>query len=97
VQRQGISLCFVRTSTDKISTNFTEYTGFSIEFADVLEQLESTFYAQALQKFKESDFQAAGFSSAQIPIQQFTQIGGDEATHSTVLQVCTRIRLASFL
>lgn len=57
-----------------------------LQFADVLEQLESTFYAQALQKFKDSDFQAAGFSSAQIPIQQFTQIGGDEATHSTVLQ-----------
>jgi hypothetical protein len=57
-----------------------------LQFADVLEPLESTFYAQALQKFKEPDFLAAGFSSAQIPIQQFTQIGGDEATHSTVLQ-----------
>jgi hypothetical protein len=52
-----------------------------------LEQLESTFYTQALQKFAASDFQTAGFSSAQIPIQQFTQIGGDEATHSIALQV----------
>ncbi|KIM83949.1 hypothetical protein PILCRDRAFT_68951 [Piloderma croceum F 1598] len=55
-------------------------------FADVLEQLESTFYTQALQKFQDSDFQAAGFQSAQIPIQQFTQIESDEATHSMILQ-----------
>jgi hypothetical protein len=57
-----------------------------LQFADVLEQLESTFYSQALQKFKDSDFLAAGFTSAQIPIQQFTLIGSDEATHSTALQ-----------
>jgi hypothetical protein len=56
-------------------------------YADVLEQLETTFYTQALQKFKDSDFQAAGFQSAQVPIQQFTQIVSDEATHSMVLQV----------
>lgn len=57
-----------------------------LQFADVLEQLETNFYAQALQKFQDSDFLAAGFTSPQIPIQQFTQIGGDEATHSTALQ-----------
>ncbi|KAF5363560.1 hypothetical protein D9756_000950 [Leucocoprinus leucothites] len=57
-----------------------------LKFADVLEQLESSFYSQALQKFQESDFTSAGFSSSDIPIQQFKLIQGDEATHSTVLQ-----------
>lgn len=59
----------------------------SSEFADVLEQLESTFYQQALSKFKSSDFTAAGFISSQIPMEQFTTIQADEATHSSVLQV----------
>jgi len=61
-----------------------------ITFADVLEQLESTFYSQALQKFQASDFQQAGFSNPQIPAQQFTQIGKDESTHSTVLQAAIK-------
>jgi len=56
------------------------------QFADVLEQLESTFYQQALAKFHDSDFTAAGFSSSQIPVEQLTTIQGDEATHSSVLQ-----------
>lgn len=56
------------------------------QFADVLEQLESTFYQQALSKFKSSDFTAAGFISSQIPMEQFTTIQADEATHSSVLQ-----------
>jgi len=56
------------------------------QFADVLEQLESQFYSQALQKFQAADFTTAGFSSAQIPIEQFTSIASDESTHSTVLQ-----------
>jgi len=58
------------------------------EFADVLEQLESEFYKQALAKFKESDFITAGFSSSQVAIEQFTTIQEDESTHSIVLQVC---------
>lgn len=58
------------------------------EFADVLEQLESEFYKQALAKFKDSDFATAGFSSSQVAIEQFTVIQEDESTHSTVLQVC---------
>lgn len=60
----------------------------STEFADVLEQLESEFYKQALAKFKDSDFATAGFSSSQVAIEQFTVIQEDESTHSTVLQVC---------
>lgn len=58
-----------------------------LEFADVLEQLESAFYSQALAKFQESDFTSAGFASTQIPVQQFQNIQSDEATHSSVIQV----------
>ncbi|KAI5894430.1 uncharacterized protein SCHCODRAFT_02276602 [Schizophyllum commune H4-8] len=57
-----------------------------LKFADVLEQLESTFYSQALSKFQESDFTGAGFADAQVPIQQFASIQRDEATHSAQLQ-----------
>lgn len=57
------------------------------EFADVLEQFESQFYQQALQKFQTSDFTSAGFVDAQVPVQQFTQIQLDESTHQTVLEV----------
>ena len=60
----------------------------STEFADVLEQLETEFYTQALAKFQASDFTAAGFASSQVAIEQFSTIQGDESTHSTVLQVC---------
>jgi hypothetical protein len=56
------------------------------KFADVLEQLESNFYSQAIAKFQSSDFVAAGFSSSQIAVEQFTSIQIDESTHSTVLQ-----------
>ncbi|RDX53050.1 hypothetical protein OH76DRAFT_65404 [Lentinus brumalis] len=57
-----------------------------LKFADVLEQLETQFYTQALQKFQTSDFTSAGFVSAQLPIEQFTQIQNDEATHAQVLE-----------
>jgi hypothetical protein len=56
------------------------------QFANVLEQLETEFYAQALQKFQDSDFQAAGFSSSLIATQTLTTIQSDEATHTTVIQ-----------
>ncbi|KAA1466035.1 hypothetical protein DENSPDRAFT_768150 [Dentipellis sp. KUC8613] len=56
-----------------------------LKFATVLEQLETQFYMQGLQKFQASDFTNAGFASAQIPIEQLTAIGGDEATHTTIL------------
>jgi hypothetical protein len=58
-------------------------------FADVLEQLESQFYQQALAKFQPGDFISAGFSSAQIPVDQFRVIQGDEAAHSVALRVST--------
>ncbi|KAF8607786.1 hypothetical protein BDV93DRAFT_435554 [Ceratobasidium sp. AG-I] len=56
-----------------------------LKFANVLEQLETEFYKQALAKFQESDFTAAGFVSASVPVQQFNSIAVDEATHTTVL------------
>lgn len=56
-----------------------------LKFANVLEQLETEFYKQALAKFKESDFTAAGFVSASVPVQQFTSIATDEATHTSTL------------
>lgn len=70
---------------------YTDQSGLNnlTEFADVLEQLESEFYKQALAKFKDSDFTSAGFSSSQVAVEQFTTIQEDESTHSTVLQVRT--------
>ncbi|KAF8883442.1 ferritin-like domain-containing protein [Infundibulicybe gibba] len=56
------------------------------KFADVLEQLESSFYSAAISKFQASDFSAAGFTSTQIPLEQFKSIQADEATHSGFLQ-----------
>lgn len=57
-----------------------------LQFANVLEQLETQFYTQALQTFQETDFISAGFSSAQVAIQQFTAIQIDESTHTSVLE-----------
>jgi hypothetical protein len=57
-----------------------------LQFANVLEGLESNFYAQALGKFQPSDFTNAGFASSSIPIQQFTNIASDEAIHFGTLQ-----------
>jgi Ferritin-like domain len=44
------------------------------EFAHVLEQLETAFYTQALSKFQASDFTNAGFVTAAIAVEQFTQV-----------------------
>jgi hypothetical protein len=56
------------------------------QFANVLNQLESEFYTQALSKFQTSDFSTAGFSSSQLAIEQLQNIASDESTHITVLQ-----------
>jgi rubrerythrin len=60
------------------------------EFAHVLEQLETEFYKQALAKFKEPDFTAAGFASAAVPVEQFNSIATDEATHTSTLATLLR-------
>jgi hypothetical protein len=56
------------------------------QFANVLEQLETEFYAQGIAKFKDADFTAAGFSSSLIATQTLTTIQLDESTHTTVIQ-----------
>ncbi|KAK7696598.1 hypothetical protein QCA50_001256 [Cerrena zonata] len=56
-----------------------------LQFANVLEQFETQFYTQALAKFVEQDFISAGYSNAQIAIQQFQSIQIDESIHTTVL------------
>jgi hypothetical protein len=61
-----------------------------MQFADVLEQLESQFYEEALAKFKENDFTGAGFPSVDVPLQQFLNIQNDEKTHSAVLQAALK-------
>jgi hypothetical protein len=60
------------------------------KFADVLEQLETQFYQQAIAKFQDQDFIDAGFGDVQIPVQQFVQILDDESTHSVVLQAALK-------
>jgi hypothetical protein len=60
------------------------------KFADVLEQLETQFYEQAIAKFQDADFINAGFTSTQIPVEQFQQILDDESTHSVVLQAALK-------
>jgi len=55
------------------------------EFANVLEQLESQFYSQALTKFQAADFQAAGFNNTNLPVELFTSIQSDESTHASVI------------
>ncbi|KAI0347017.1 hypothetical protein BDW22DRAFT_1341935 [Trametopsis cervina] len=57
-----------------------------LQFAHVLEQLETQFYSEALAKFTAPDFNAAGFSDANVPVQQFVAIQADEATHTVVLE-----------
>lgn len=55
------------------------------KFAGVLEQLETEFYKQALAKFQDSDFTAAGFGNTAIPKELFSTIQGDEAAHTSII------------
>ncbi|KAF9246867.1 ferritin-like domain-containing protein, partial [Melanogaster broomeanus] len=55
-------------------------------FANVLEQLESNFYSQALEKFNAYSFEAAGFVSAEVPVQQIQVIASDESIHAVTLE-----------
>ncbi|GAA5932130.1 ferritin-like domain-containing protein [Sporobolomyces koalae] len=49
-----------------------------LEFALILEHLENVFYSEALQKFSEADFEAAGYKGV-YPLLE--QVAYDEATH----------------
>jgi hypothetical protein len=59
----------------------------SSEFADYLEQLESSFYQQMLSKFKPADFAASGFKDGNLVINEISNIQSQEATHDQTLQV----------
>ncbi|KAG8998559.1 hypothetical protein FRB94_006769 [Tulasnella sp. JGI-2019a] len=56
------------------------------QFAGVLERLETEFYTQALAKFQDADFTAAGFANVNVPKEIFTGIMSDESTHSSVIE-----------
>ncbi|KAH7103028.1 ferritin-like domain-containing protein [Auriculariales sp. MPI-PUGE-AT-0066] len=61
-----------------------------VQFAHVLEQLEQTFYEKAIAKFKTEDFIAAGYSSAEVAVEQLQIIVKDEAAHDSVLSLTLR-------
>lgn len=56
-----------------------------LKFAELLEQLESQFYKQALNKFQPADFTAAGISVPDVAIQNFQSILVHESAHVAVL------------
>jgi hypothetical protein len=56
-----------------------------LKFAEILEQLETQFYTQALAKFKPQDFVAAGFTVPDVAIQGFQEILSHESSHVAVL------------
>jgi len=56
-----------------------------LKFAEVLNQLESKFYSDAIAKFQDSDFTGAGFTVPDIPKQAFQKIQADEQTHINFL------------
>jgi len=57
-----------------------------VKFALALNQLESAFYDEALTKFKAADFLTAGFSAAEIPLEQYKTVSTDEKAHIAFLQ-----------
>ena len=103
----AVSAAPFRRSTDNGTLNFLRELQFrrwivfatidtilSLEYANVIEQLESSFYSAVLAQFNDSDYTDAGFFSATIPIQELTAIQSDEAAHVTALQV--RINFRSY-
>lgn len=58
---------------------------YLIEFAELLEQLETEFYTQALAKFVAADFTTAGVTVPEIAIQNFQSILSHESAHVKML------------
>lgn len=57
-----------------------------VRFAEVLNQLEATFYQQALETFQNADLEAAGFVSGQAAREQMEVILSNEQTHIETLR-----------
>lgn len=57
-----------------------------LNFAFVLENLETEFYKQGMSKFKSSDFSNAGFTSGDAAVGEITAIQIDESTHVTTIE-----------
>ncbi|KZW04398.1 hypothetical protein EXIGLDRAFT_663928 [Exidia glandulosa HHB12029] len=60
------------------------------QFAHVLEQLETQFYQAAIAKFQVSDFLAAGYSSAEVAVEQLQTIVTDESAHTSALEAAIK-------
>jgi hypothetical protein len=56
-----------------------------LQFAEVLERLETQFYQEALGKFVEADFIAAGITVPDVAIQNFQAILSHEQAHTAFL------------
>jgi len=66
-----------------------------LQFAEVLNQLESQFYVEALQKFQDADFSAAGFSVTDVPKEIFKNIQSDEQSHIDFLRAALKDNVVS--
>lgn len=56
-----------------------------LRYLNVVEQLKSEFYRQALAKFHDQDFTNAGYSSTAVPKQILKDILADEQQHTSLL------------
>jgi len=75
----------VAASPIKITRAVSDTTIAVLKFAELLEQLESQFYTQALAKFVPADFTAAGISVPDVAIDNFKSILEHETAHVAVL------------
>ncbi|KIM25177.1 hypothetical protein M408DRAFT_220890 [Serendipita vermifera MAFF 305830] len=69
----------------KVTRAVSDTTIAVLKFAELLEQLETEFYKQALAKFTPQDFTTAGISVADVAIQNFQAILEHETAHVAVL------------
>jgi len=69
----------------KVTRAVSDTTIAVLKFAELLEQLETEFYTQALAKFQPQDFTTAGISVPDVAIQNFQSILEHEKAHVLVL------------
>lgn len=75
----------VNAAPVKVTRAVSNTTIAVLKFAELLEQLETEFYKQALNKFQPADFTAAGISVPDVAIQNFQSILVHESAHVAVL------------